>query len=135
MSSAWLGAIPSPVSGGWSNRLWSWAVRELDEAHRQGESLLELAGPGRGLPGLSWKLNGLGLVLTCRHCPPEGSWVGQRQQRAVPPALGHGCSNTPEHLGLGQASSYLGSVQLIQHHHRGAVIIEHQPPEVRHGVG
>lgn len=77
-------------------------------------------------------------MLPARQSPLEGTWVGQRQQRAVPPIPGHGCPNTPElpgRAGPGQAFSYLGSVQLIQHHHRGAVIIEHQPPEVCHGVG
>ena len=43
--------------------------------------------------------------------------------------------STQGRAGPGWAFSYLGSIQLIQHHHGGAVIIEHQPPEVCHGVG
>lgn len=116
----------------------------LDKAYKQGgvtvgnERAQGWQGPGRDLqPPLAagWA----GSVLEARQWPSAGSSVGQGKHhagsQALPPALGHGFPNAPEYPGQWLGPSYLGSVHLIQHHHGGAVIIEHQPPEVCHGVG
>ena len=60
-------------------------------------------GSWQGIPQYLPEVEQTGLVLPARQCPLEGTWVGQRQQRAFPPLFGRGCPNTPEHPGPGRA--------------------------------
>lgn len=112
-----------------------------DKARTSGSQYWDMEGPGvQGLPGGALQKRS-GLAWCSQPpCPSDGSSGGGQRPtlldlRTLPPTLGHGCPDAPEHLGQCRASSYLGSVHLIQHHHGGAVIVEHQPPEVCHGVG
>lgn len=122
--------------GGWNNRVWSWEAWGLDKAHRQGESLLELAGGWQGISNVCQKLSRLAWC----SLPDRAHWrapgLGRGSRGLSLQSLGTAALTRLSSLaGPGRAFSYLGSVQLIQHHHRGAVIVEHQPPEVCHGVG
>lgn len=82
-------------TGAWEGgaRVWSWEAWGLDKAHRQGEPLLEVGVPGRGSPA-SARSRTDWLGAPCQTVTTGGTWAGQRQQRAVPPILGHGCPHS-----------------------------------------